>query len=110
MTKSGFKKYATNTIFLFGEKIARVVFTITVWVYVARYLGPEQFGLLSYALSFVFLFNMLADLGLEMIIVKELVENPSKANAILGTTFFLKLFGSLTGVLFIAGVMQFLSF
>ena len=50
---SGFRKYFANTSWLLGERVLRMVVSLLVGIYVARYLGPERFGLLSYALSFV---------------------------------------------------------
>ena len=49
----GFRKYFTNTSWLLGERVLRMAVSLFVGIYVARYLGPERFGLLSYALSFV---------------------------------------------------------
>ena len=48
-----FRKYLVNTSRLLGERILRVPVSLLVGIYVARYSGPERFGLLSYALSFV---------------------------------------------------------
>ena len=50
--------------------------SLFVGIYVARYLGPERFGLLSYTLSFVLLFSSLASFGLDDILVRELVKQP----------------------------------
>jgi hypothetical protein len=49
----GFRKYFANTSWLFAEKVLRMAVGLFVGVWVARYLGPEKFGLLSYAKSFV---------------------------------------------------------
>ena len=49
----GFRKYFANTSWLLGERVLRMVVSLLVGIYVARYLGPERFGLLSYALSFL---------------------------------------------------------
>ncbi len=62
---SGFKRYFANTSWMMGEKVIRMVVALFVGVYVARYLGPERFGLLSYAGSFVGLFTALETLGLD---------------------------------------------
>ena len=78
-----------------GEKILRMFMGLFVGIWVARYLGPEQFGLLSYAQSFVFLFTAIATLGLDSIVVRELVKDNSQRNVLLGTAFALKLIGSL---------------
>ncbi|HIE32696.1 MAG TPA: hypothetical protein EYP81_01425, partial [Thermodesulfobacteriaceae bacterium] len=59
-----------------------------------RYLGPEQFGLFSYAASFVGLFTAFATLGLDGIVVRELVKDESRVNELLGTAFWLKVAGA----------------
>ncbi len=86
-----------------------MAFMLTVWAYVARYLGPEQFGLFNYALSFVFLFSILADLGLEPIVVRELVKDGPRENIVLGSSFALKLAGSLIAVFLVVMTTQILS-
>ena len=88
-------KYFKNTSWLFAEKILRMVVGLFVGIWVARYLGPEQFGLFNYAQSFVGLFVAIAGLGLDGIIVRELVKDESKRDALLGTAFRLKLIGAL---------------
>ncbi|GAB6270451.1 MAG: flippase [Smithella sp.] len=66
---------------------------LLVGVWIARYLGPEQFGLLSYALAFVALFTAIANLGLNGIVVRDLVQDPSKAETTMGTSFVLSMLG-----------------
>lgn len=90
----GFKKYFANTSWLFVGKIIQMIVGLFVGVYVARYLGPSQFGLLSYAIAFVGLFSAIASLGLDSIVVRELVKTPQKLNELLGTAFFLKIIGA----------------
>ena len=91
----GIRRYGANTAWLMGEKVLRMFMGLFVGIWVARYLGPEQFGLLSYAQSFVFLFTAIATLGLDSIVVRELVKDNSQRNVLLGTSFALKLVGSL---------------
>ncbi len=90
----GFRKYFANTSWLMVERIFRGVMLLVVGVYVARYLGPEQFGLLSYAMSFVALFSAISILGLDGIVVRELVKDDTKRDELLGTAYFLKLIGA----------------
>lgn len=89
----GVRHYGVNTSWLFAEKIFRMAIAFTVGIYVARQLGPAQYGLLNYAISFVGIFSIAAGLGLESIVVRELVKYPEKRNKILGSTFVLKLAG-----------------
>lgn len=90
----GFIRYFKNTSWLLAEKILRMTVGLFVGVWVARYLGPEQFGLLSYAQSFVGLFTAFATLGLDGIVVRELVKDETKRDVLLGTAFGLKFFGA----------------
>ena len=65
-----------------------------VGIWVARYLGPEQFGVFSYAVAFVSIFSTVAKLGLDSIVVRHLVNTPESRDGYLGTVFWLKLVGA----------------
>jgi O-antigen/teichoic acid export membrane protein len=93
-SRQGFMRYFKNTSWLMGERILRMAVGLFVGIWVARYLGPEEFGLFSYAQSFVGLFMAIATLGLDGIVVRELVKDQSKRDALLGTVFILKLIGA----------------
>ena len=79
---------------LFFDRILRVVLGLLVGVWVARYLGVEQFGLLNYATTFVALFGALTTLGLTDIVIRDIVREADAKEEILGTAFWLRLFGS----------------
>ena len=107
--RPGFRKYFANTSWLLGERILRMAISLFVGIYVARYLGPERFGLLSYALSFVWLFSSLASFGLDDILVRELVQRPEQRNNLLGTVFWLKVCGTAVMGIAIVAVLQFMA-
>jgi len=92
---SGLRRYLSNTAWMVGEKIIRILLNLFIAVYVARYLGPEEFGILNYAISFVVLFSSFAILGLDGVVVRNLVDSPSDRDFILGSAFALKLCGSI---------------
>ena len=104
---SGFSKYFANTSWLLGERALRMAVSMFVSIYVVRYLGPERYGLLSYALSFVWLFSALSSFGLDYILVRELVRHPEQRNNLLGTVFWLKVCGSVSMGTAIAAVLHF---
>jgi len=106
LNHSGIRRYASNTGWLIGEKVLRIFVGLFVGVWVARYLGPEKFGLLSYAQSFVALFTAVSTLGLDSIIVRELVKDESKQDVLLGTAFGLKLIGAFSVLLIMAIVVN----
>ncbi len=89
-----FKKYFKNTSWLLAEKVFRVLISFVVSILVIRYLGPDKFGLLSYAISFYGLFTALSILGLESISIRELVKHPDDRDKLLGSVFGLRLSGA----------------
>ena len=70
---------------------------LLVGVWVARYLGPEQFGLFNYATAIVALFTAFGSLGLNNIVVRELVRHPADASTTIGTAFVLQMIGGILG-------------
>ena len=71
LLKKGFIRYFKNTSWLMVEHFLRIIASLFVGIWLAKYLGPDQYGLFSYAQSFVLpLFSVLATLGLDGIIVK----------------------------------------
>jgi len=105
--QSGFKRYFSNTSWLIGEKIINMMISFFVGVYVARYLGPERLGLLSYSQSFVMLFAPIFNLGLDTIVVRELVKDGSSRDVLLGTCFGLRILGVLVVWIMLASVVPF---
>ena len=107
LARPGFRKYFANTSWLLGERILRMGVSLFVGIYVARYLGPERFGLMSYSLSFVFIFSSLASFGLDDILVRELVKSAAQRNNLLGTVFWLKVCGTVVMGTAIALVLKY---
>ena len=99
-----FIRYFKNTSWMTAEQLLRIFSSLFVGVLVARYLGPEQFGVLSYVLAFITIFGGIAKIGLDAVVVRELVNNPEKRNIYLGTAFWLKVFGAFA-VIILMGVI-----
>ncbi|ADH85085.1 flippase [Desulfurivibrio alkaliphilus] len=95
-----------NTGWQFGDHLVRMTVGLVVGIWLARYLGPEQFGLFSYALALVGLFAALGSLGLDDIMVREIVRRPEARNEILGTSLLLRLFGGAVSLLAALGTVM----
>ena len=91
-----FRRYFVNTSWMIAEQILRIIAGLVVGIWVARYLGPEQFGIFSYALAFTAIFGGMAKLGLDRIVVRDLVKDPQKRDVYMGTTFWLKVIAGFT--------------
>jgi len=84
---------AANAGWLFFDKLLRMLVGLTVGIWLARYLGVAQFGKLSYAIAFTALFSAFASLGLDKIVVRDLVRDKDHRDIILGSAFVMKLAG-----------------
>jgi len=82
-----------NSGWLFADKAVRMGGGLLVSIWIARYLGPASFGQLSYAIAFVALFGAIATLGLDGIVVRQLVLEPENADEVLGSSFVLRMIG-----------------
>jgi PST family polysaccharide transporter len=79
-----------NTGWLLFDRLYRMGLGLLVGVFVARYLGPELFGEINFALAFVTIAAALTTLGLDSIAIRELINGKPK-NEVLGTTFYARL-------------------
>jgi O-antigen/teichoic acid export membrane protein len=91
--------YLKNTSWLLFDKLVRIFGGLFIGIWIARYLGPSDFGVLNYALAYVAFFQVFVNLGLNQIVVREVVKYPKLTNYILGTAFGLKFFGSILALI-----------
>lgn len=84
---------AANIGWLFADKMARMVGGLVLTIWLARYLGPEEFGEYSYIIAFIAVFTPIASLGLGDVVVRDLVQSPDTTTSTLGTAFTLELIG-----------------
>ncbi len=91
--RADLQKVIGNTGWLFFDKILRMGVGLIVGAWVARYLGPDQFGLMNYVGSFVTILSVFATLGLDSIVVRDIVNDVSCRDDILGSAFVLKFVG-----------------
>lgn len=97
--ENGLKRYSKNTLWFLSARVSSLIVAFFTTIYVIRYLGPENYGTLSYAVSFVSLFGFIATLGIDSIVYRELVKRPEDEARILGSALGLKLIGGTIAVL-----------
>jgi O-antigen/teichoic acid export membrane protein len=73
------------------DKMLRALLGLLVGAWVARYLGPTQFGELAYCISFIAIFQSITNLGLDGIAIREVANHRHSPNILLGTIFKLRL-------------------
>ena len=97
---SGLQKYLSNTIWMVSGRMFKMFLGLLGTGIVARYLGPERFGLLNYCFSFVSIALVAVVMGLEAVVVRELVKFPNRRAEIMGSSLMVQCVG-----LLVAGIL-----
>ena len=79
-------RLVNNASWIIGCKIVQNILSFVVSMMSARYLGPSNYGLITYATSVVAFILPFANLGLTNILVQELISEPHAEGEILGTS------------------------
>ena len=72
------KREVKNASWIIGEKIIQMVISFFVGILTARYLGPDNYGLINYANAYGAFFTAFCTLGINSVIVKNLIDNPDE--------------------------------
>ncbi len=85
------RAFFANLGWLVADKLSRLFVALFVGAWVARYLGPERYGVLAYGLTFVSMFQAVSLLGLDNLVVRDISATPEQAHRFLGTSLRLRL-------------------
>lgn len=88
-------KVVKNAGWLICGRIVQMLINFFVGIYTARFLGPSDYGLLNYAGAYTGFFSSVCTLGINSVIVKELVDNRKIEGTVLGTSMLLKAMSSI---------------
>lgn len=103
MNNSVFK----NASWIIGCKIVQSLLNLVIGLITARYLGPSNYGVISYVASVVAFAMPIMQLGLRHTLVKEFVRSPEREGVILGTSLVLNI---ISAVFCMAGSISFVMF
>lgn len=95
-----------NATWIIGCKIIQSLLGIIITMLSARYLGPANYGLINYAASVVSFVAPIMQLGLNSILVQEIVTKSEQEGEILGTALLMSFISSFFCIL---GVIAFVS-
>lgn len=102
---SALQKILENLSWLMLERVVNMTIRFFVGVWVVRYLGPEQYGVYSYALSFVGLFTAATTLGLDGIVIRNLSSEEWSEEEVMGTAFGLRVGAAVLTMIIVAGTI-----
>ncbi len=93
MKKEG--NFFQNTTWLVGGQIFRLLISFFISTISTRYLGPSNFGTITYISSYINFFTAIIGMGLNGIIIYELVNKRDKNGTILGTAILFRFITSI---------------
>ena len=88
-------KIVKNAGWIIACKIAQSVIALVIGMITARYLGPSNFGVVNYAASLVAFLTPIMQLGLNDILVQEIIANPRQEGLVLGSSLVLSFFSAI---------------
>lgn len=97
---------AKNAAWLIAGRIIQMMISFVVGVLTTRYLGPENYGLIGYAMAYTVFFAAIATLGINSVIVRELVDNRDREGTVLGTAMTLEAVSSFISALLIVAIVS----
>ena len=89
------KKILSNSVWVILQHLYSMLTSLTVVALIARHLGPSDYGLINYCASLISMFTTLSGLGLDTLIVSEIIRNPDKEGGYLGSALVMRLTASL---------------
>lgn len=86
-------------------RIIHMLLSFFVGLLTARYLGPNNYGLINYANAYVTFFTAFCTLGINSVIIKNFIDHPQEEGETIGTTLVLRLISSILSLLTIVGLV-----
>lgn len=74
-----------NVLWLSLDQLSRLAIGLVVGIWIARYLGPQQWGEINYVLAIVSIVTTISNLGMDGFLVKQMLDQPAQKEEILGT-------------------------
>ncbi len=99
------KRLLNNTSWILLNHIFQMVLNFIIGIITVRYLGPSNYGDITYITSYVAFFSSLSLMGLDTVVIKELVKNPDRDGEIIASATFLRITVSLISVLAVPGIV-----
>lgn len=104
------KKVTSNAKWIILCKVAQSLLQLLIGMLSARYLGPENYGLINYAKSVVAFAGPFTQLGFNATLVRELIAEPDKEGEILGTSLLMSICSSFVCILSVTAFVSVVNF
>lgn len=102
-------RFLQNTGWMAFAQIYQMVISLFIGVISARYLGPTNYGTINYAASYISFFTIFCALGLEGIVVKEMISKREQEGIILGSGIAMRLIAGVLSMVAVCVIVYFLN-
>lgn len=102
-------KFFQNTSWMVFAQIYQMVISLFIGVISARYLGPSNYGTINYAASYISFFTIFCALGLEGIVVREIISKREQEGIILGSGIIMRLIAGVLSMVAVCIIVYFLN-
>lgn len=99
-----------NIVFLSSAELLSKILQFVLMVYAARLLDKASFGKFSFALSLAFIAVIIADLGVNTLLIREIARDKSKADKYFANAFFVKVLLAIITYIFVFAVINLLNY
>lgn len=99
-------KEVKNAGWLICGKVFQMILSLLVGIFTARYLGPQNYGLINYGNAYVVFFSALCTLGLNSVIIKDFIDHPDEQGEALGSTLVMRFISSVLSSVMIVGFVS----
>lgn len=100
------KKFFYNTGWIISGQVIQMILQFIVGTISARYLGPNNYGIINYVSSFVVFASSFCTLGLNGIIINELIINRNNEEVVISTCIVLRLLFSVISQVAVIGLIM----
>ena len=104
--KSIAKKFIGNSGWMIGQQLYNMILQVVVGSLSARYLGPSNYGLINYGASIISFFSIVCRLGLDGVIINEMIKKPEKRGSYLGSALVMRCSASIASLFCIMAIVR----
>ena len=100
------KKVLGNSGWMISQQVYFMILSLVIGSLSARYLGPSNYGLINYGASLISFFTIISKLGLDGVIINEMIKSPEKQGDYLGVALVMRLVTSIISLFAIVIVVR----
>lgn len=100
------KKFIGNSGWMIGQQLYNMLLQLVVGSLSARYLGPSNYGLINYGASIISFFSIVCRLGLDSVIINEMIKKPEKRGNYLGSALVMRCSTSIASLFCILAIVR----